>query len=257
MELFGYFSQGNVANFLLLLLRFSGIVAFFPFFDSRLIPMSVKAAAIFFFVILFFPLLPPFDTNITLVEFILAGLSEILFGFMGAFFLQIVFNAIIYAGETIGFSTGMSVASIYDPVSGSQNLIIAQLLSLVALLVFLGLDYHHFVFMLIAKSLTSVPLGGFVLSENMAIYFIKAFGSIFVIGFTIAFPVVGILLLSEIIFGMITRAHPQFNLLVIGLPLKIIIAFIVLIVALPAMMFHFKEEILLAFSTLTQFIHSI
>lgn len=254
MEILGYFAEGNVANFLLLLLRFSGIVAFFPFFDSRLIPMSVKGAAIFFFVIVFFPLVPPFDTNITLIEFILAGASEILLGFLSAFFLQIVFNAIIYAGEILGFSTGMSVSSVYDPISGAQNLIVAQLLSLVALLVFLELDYHHFIFMLVAKSLSIVPLGGFMISENMAIYFIKAFASLFIIGFTIAFPVVGILLLSEIIFGMITRTHPQFNLLVIGLPLKLLIAFIVLIVAIPAMTFHFKEEILLAFKTLFRFL---
>lgn len=247
MEIISYISEGGVANFLLLILRFSGIIAFFPFFDSRLIPVSIKGAMIFFLALLFFPLLPPFDTNISILEFILAGLSEILLGFMSAFFLQVVFNAIAYAGEILGFSIGMSVSSTYDPVSGTQNLIIAQILSLVALLVFLALDYHHLVFMLIAKSLYSTPLGSFGLDSNMLIYFIKAMSNLFIIGFTIAFPVVGVILLSEVIFGMITRTHPQFNLLVIGLPLKIIIALIVLILALPAMIWHFKDEILEAF----------
>lgn len=247
MEIVSYLSEGSVANFLLLILRFSGIVAFFPFFDFRLIPISLKGAMIFFLALLFFPLLPPFDTNISILEFILAGLSEILLGFVSAFFLQIVFNAISYAGEILGFSIGMSISSSYDPVSGAQNLIIAQILSLVALLIFLALDYHHLVFILIAKSLHATPLGSFELDSNMAVYFIKAMANLFVIGFTIAFPVVGVILLSEIIFGMITRTHPQFNLLVIGLPLKIIIALIVLILALPAMMWHFKDEILEAF----------
>lgn len=253
MELLGYLSEGNVANFLLLLLRFSGIVAFFPFFDSRLIPMSLKGAMIFFLALLFFPMLPPFNTNISILGFMVAGLSELLFGFLAAFFLQIVFNAITYAGELLGFSIGMSVSSTYDPVSGTQNLIVAQVLSLVAMLVFLSLNFHHVIFSLIAKSLYTTPLGGFMLSENMAVFFIKAAGSIFVIGFTIAFPVVGIILLSEIIFGMITRAHPQFNLLVIGLPLKVLIAFVVLIIALPAMMWHFKEEIGMALKVIAKF----
>ena len=155
---------------MLLILRFSGIIAFFPFFDSRLIPVSIKGAMIFFLALLFFPLLPPFDTNINILEFILAGLSEILLGFMSAFFLQVVFNAIAYAGEILGFSIGMSVSNTYDPVSGTQNLIIAQILSLVALLVFLALDYHHLVFMLIAKSLYSTPLGSFGLDSNMLIF---------------------------------------------------------------------------------------
>ena len=66
MEIVSYLSEGSVANFLLLILRFSGIVAFFPFFDFRLIPISLKGAMIFFLALLFFPLLPPFDTNISI-----------------------------------------------------------------------------------------------------------------------------------------------------------------------------------------------
>lgn len=253
MELFSYLSEGNVANFILLILRFSGIIAFFPFFDSRLVPISVKATMIFFLALLFYPLLPPFDTNITILEFIIAGLSELLFGFIAAFFLQVVFNAIAYAGELLGFSIGMSVGSAYDPVSGAQNLIIAQVLSIVAVMVFLALDFHHIIFSLIANSLTATNLGGFMLSENMPLYVLKASSGIFVIGFTVAFPVVGIILLSEIIFGMITRTHPQFNLLVVGLPLKVAVAFVVLIIALPAMMFHFKEEIVSALKVVAKF----
>ncbi|RDU65090.1 flagellar biosynthetic protein FliR [Helicobacter sp. MIT 14-3879] len=254
MELLSYLNDGNVANFLLLLLRFSGIIAFFPFFDSKLIPMSVKGAMIFFLALLFFKILPPFNTNISLVELMIAGTSEILFGFLAAFLLQIVFSAIIYAGELLGFSIGMSVSSTYDPVSGSQNLIIAQVLSLVAMLVFLSLDFHHLIFSFIANSLYNIPLGGFIFSQNLALYAIKAAGSIFIIGFTIAFPIVGIIILSEIIFGMITRTHPQFNLLIIGLPLKVIVAFIVFIIALPAMMFHFKSEIFQAFKIIAKMV---
>lgn len=254
MELVNYFGAGNVANFLLLIMRFSGVIAFFPFFDSRLIPMSLKGAMIFFLALLFFPLLPPFDTSIGLFGFIFAGLSEILMGFLAAFFLQIIFNAIAYAGELLGFSIGMSVSSVYDPVSGAQNLIIAQLLSLLCLLVFLSLDFHHMVFSLIANSLQATPLGGFALSSNMTSFVIKAFSNLFIIGFCVAFPVVGVILLSEIIFGMITRTHPQFNLLVIGLPLKVLIAFIVLIITLPAVVYHFKNELLSAFVVVGKFI---
>lgn len=252
MELLSYLGEGNVANFLLLLLRFSGVVAFFPFFDSRLIPLSVKSALVLFLTILFFPLLPPFRSDLGLVEFALVGLSEILFGFMAAFFLQIAFAALSYAGEVLGFSVGMSVASAYDPVSGTQNLVIAQALSLVGMLVFLALDYHHIVFVLIANSLESTPLGGFVFTQDMASFFVRAMANLFVVGFSIAFPVASIILLSEIIFGMITRTHPQFNLLVLGLPIKLIIAFVVLIIAAPAMIFHFKEEILSAFRILAE-----
>ena len=50
---------------------------------------------------------------------------------------------------------------------------------------------------------------------------------------------------------MIMKAHPQFNLLAIGFPVKITIAFAVLIVIIPAVMIHFKREFLSAFDALT------
>lgn len=254
MELIGNLSEQGVAGFILLILRFSGIIAFFPFFDSKMIPMSFKAVMIFFFAILFFPIIPPVNINMSALEFIIAGLSEIVFGFFAAFFLQVVFSSISYAGEILGFSMGMSVASMYDPISSSQNLIVTQLITLCAIVIGFSLDFHHIIIFLVAKSLYTTPLGEFIFSENMLSFFIKAFVSIFAIGFTIAFPVVGIILLSDVLFGMITRAHPQFNLLVIGLPMKLILALIVLIFAFPAMIFHFKEEIMQAFDIISQLI---
>lgn len=252
MELITSLTQGGVANFLLLILRFSGIIAFFPFFDSKLIPISLKGIMIFFLALMFFPIAPPFNAEISILEFMFMGLSEIMLGFFSAFFLQAVFSAIAYAGDILGFSIGMSVASNYDPISGTQNMIISQILTLVALLIALSLDFHHIIFLLIAKSLDSVPLGGFMFSDNMLVFFIKSFGNMFVIGFTIAFPVVSIILLSDIIFGMITRAHPQFNLLIIGLPVKLVIALVVLIIVFPAMIYHFKEELMSALKLISQ-----
>lgn len=252
MELIASLTQGGVANFLLLILRFSGIIAFFPFFDSKLIPVPIKGIMVFFLALIFFPITPPFNTEINILDFMFMGLSEIMLGFFTSFFLQAVFSAIAYAGDILGFSIGMSVASNYDPVSGTQNMIISQILTLVALLIALSLDFHHIIFFLIAKSLDSIPLGGFMFSDNMLIFFIKYFGNMFVIGFTIAFPVVGIILLSDIIFGMITRAHPQFNLLIIGLPVKLIIALAVLVIVFPAVIYHFKEELMEALKIISQ-----
>ena len=66
-----------------------------------------------------------------------------------------------------------------------------------------------------------------------------------------SFPIIALILLSDIIFGMIMKAHPQFNLLAIGFPVKIAVAFAVLVVIVPAIMLHFKREFLSAFDALT------
>ena len=48
-------------------------------------------------------------------------------------------------------------------------------------------------------------------------------------------------LLSDLIFGMLMKTMPQFNLLVVGYPIKITIGFAVLIAILAGMMELFKQ----------------
>lgn len=62
-----------------------------------------------------------------------------------------------------------------------------------------------------------------------------------------AFPVLAIILFSDVIFGMIMKTHPQFNLLAIGFPVKIAIAFVVLILTISTIIYTFKNELREAF----------
>ena len=58
-----------------------------------------------------------------------------------------------------------------------------------------------------------------------------------------AFPIIGVILLSDIIFGMIMKTHPQFNLLVIGFPIKIALALVILALIVPSIVMHFREDL--------------
>ncbi|WP_394996686.1 flagellar biosynthetic protein FliR [uncultured Helicobacter sp.] len=243
MEIVPYLTNdSNVIVFLLLLLRFSGVFAFFPFFDNQMISPSIRGAMIFFMAVLFYPLAHYELGQLSVIDLMIAGLFELMMGFLAGLMLQIVFAMISFSGELMSFSMGLTMASAYDPISGSQRPIVGQLLSMLALLVALSLDFHHIVLQLIAHSLDSVPLGGFV-SIGSVEYYIKALGNFFVVGFSMAFPILAIILFSDIIFGMIMKTHPQFNLLAIGFPVKIAIAFVVLIIILPSIYVHFRREI--------------
>lgn len=248
MELVAYLTQPNsVAVFLLLLARFGGVFAFFPFFDNQLISINVRAAMVFFMSVAFFPLASYTLPDMSMVEFMIAALFEVMLGFIASICLQIVFAMLSFGGELISFTMGLTMASIYDPISGSQKPIVAQLIALLGLLVALSLDFHHSIFLIIAHSIQSTPLGSFTYEAQNTAYFIKAFGNIFVVGFSMAFPILAIILLSDIIFGMIMKTHPQFNLLAIGFPVKIAIALVVLLLTISSILFTFKQELREAF----------
>ena len=197
--------------------------------------------------------MPELQITITVPTIVIAILSEMLFGLAIGLILQIAFNVITFAGGIISFMMGFSMASAIDPQSGVSMPIISQFLSLMGLMVLLSLDMHHWVLLFINDSLSQIPLGGFIMEEDLFSYIIFATGKMFVVGFMIAFPIIALAWLQDVIFGMLMKTMPQFNLLVIGFPIKIMVSFVVLIATFSASMLILKKEMLEAFNYLGMF----
>ncbi|EGN5705884.1 flagellar type III secretion system protein FliR [Campylobacter upsaliensis] len=249
MEFVNYLGDKNVATFMLLFARLSGLIVFFPFFSHNSIPMVVKTTIVFFLTMFLYPL-----AKIEVLHldsfFILQLLSEVLFGMIAGLIIQFVFVIIMMAGEQIAFTMGFTMAGVLDPSSGINMPVTSQILNLLALLFFLAFDGHHLMLLFLSQSLTYINLGGFYPSENFMQYLNSGMLSVFVIGFTMAFPILAISLLADVIFGILMKTMPQFNLLVIGYPIKIALAFVVLIAILLIMMEYFKELIVEVFSNM-------
>lgn len=247
------FSDTYIVGFILLFFRFGALFMAVPIFSHNSIPVSTKAAMAFFFTIVFYSSMPPLAIPITVPSIILAILSELFFGLAIGTILQIAFNAITFAGGQISFMMGFSMASAIDPQSGISMPIISQFLSLMALMVIFSIDMHHWMLLFIDGSLQNIPLGGFVMSEDFFNYVIKAMSNMFLVGFMIAFPITALSWLADVIFGMLMKTMPQFNLLVIGFPIKIIVSFVVLIATFSAIMLILKGQMLEAFNFLEMF----
>lgn len=250
MEVIEFLSPQNVVGFLLLFFRFAGLFIMTPFFSHTSIPVNVKTALAFVFTVLFFSVMPPLQMEVNIANIVLAILSEFLLGFTVGLMLQLAMNIMTFAGIQISFIMGFSMASVMDPQSGISMPIISNIFSLLALMIFLTLDGHHVMLLFINDSLQEVTLGGFVLNEKIFNYMLKATTNMFVVGFMIAFPIIALSLLADIIFGMLMKTMPQFNLLVIGFPIKIMVAFVVIIAILATVMDTFRIHMFEALSQL-------
>lgn len=243
LDFLPYITDANVMAFLLLLLRFSALLAFFPFFDNQIIPISARAALAFVLAVVFMPMVDSVIDYGSLSSFILAGLFEVLLGFVCGLVLQIAFSSIVFAGDLASFSMGLTMASAYDPMSGTTKPIISQVVVFLSILMALYFNFHYMLLEIIARTLNDTPLGGFFIATDLTQYFVKAFANMIVVGFSMAFPIIGVILLSDIIFGMIMKTHPQFNLLVIGFPIKIALALVILALIVPSIVMHFREDL--------------
>ena len=236
MEWAQLFSEGRTAAFILLFVRFSALFMAVPIFSHANIPMSLKAAMAFFFTVVFFDSLPVLQIPLDSLTMTVAILGEMLFGLAVGIILQLAYHVITFAGGQISFMMGFSLASAIDPQSGVSMPIVNQFLALVALMILLALDLHHWIILLASQSIASVPLGGFMVTPELFRYIMHGMMNMFVVGFMIAFPITALSMLADVIFGMLMKTMPQFNLLVIGMPIKIGVAFLVLMATLSATM---------------------
>ncbi len=250
MEWAALFSEERTVAFLLLFIRFGALFMAVPIFSHMNIPMSVKAAMAFFFAVFFFGSLPPLSIPTDALSLTVAILGELLFGLAVGTVLQLAYNVVTFAGGQISFMMGFSLASAIDPQSGVSMPIISQFLALLALMILLVFDLHHWILLYASASISQVPLGGFMVSESLFQYLMHAALNMFVVGFMIAFPITALSILADVIFGMLMKTMPQFNLLVIGMPIKIAVSFLVLMATLAATLMIVTAQMQSAFNYL-------
>ncbi|MCD8213983.1 MAG: flagellar type III secretion system protein FliR, partial [Campylobacter sp.] len=221
MELVSFFGADRVVTFMLLFARLSGLIVFFPFYSHNQIPLTAKTLFALILCVILFPMARAHEhaINFLFVEI----LSEAILGLCAGILLTIVFATLQMAGEQISMVMGFSMATVLDPQTGTSSPVIANLINFLALLTFLAFDGHHLLLQFYAASLAHVPLGDFYPRVGVMSYVIKTFSNLFIFGFILSFPIIALSLLSDSIFGMLMKTMPQFNLLVVGYPIKITI----------------------------------
>lgn len=249
-QLADFITQNNAIIFFLLFSRISGVIAFFPFYSQATISMSIKTALVFYLSILFFPAvnLPVVPVDISQMALMVAG--EFMLGLIAGLVLNMVFGALGLAGMQIAMVMGFSMASVMDPSTGVNAPIISQILTLIAVMMLLAFDGHHLILLFLDQSMDTIELGAFYPEPFVWEYLSNAFKHLFVMGFIISFPIIAMSILSDVIFGMLMKTMPQFNLLVVGFPIKIFLSILVLGVILASIMKIFKREFLQAFEFL-------
>jgi len=250
MELANLFSQDNVIGFILLFFRFAGLFIAIPIFSHQNIPTNMKAVFALFFTIVFYPSMPPLHIDISVASIIMAILSEFLLSLVVGLVLQLTFHIITFAGGQISYMMGFSMATAIDPQNGVSMPIISQFLSLLTLMLLFSLNMHHWILLFVNASLTKIPLGSFVMQDKLFGYMMHAATEIFIVGFSIAFPIIALSWMADIIFGMLMKTMPQFNLLVIGFPIKIAVGFAVIIATLASTFLIMREHFVDAFNWL-------
>jgi flagellar biosynthetic protein FliR len=151
---------------------------------------------------------------------------ELLVGLCLGLAVDVIFAGLQIAGELIGFQIGFSMANVVDPMSGITSPIIANILYVTAMLLFLSLGGHHLLIKALVDSFQIIPIGDSMAHRKFLMTVVEYSGVMFVIGVKVAAPIIGIILLINVAFGVIARALPQMNMFIMAFPLTIAVGLI-------------------------------
>src|SRR5699024_3200850 len=131
----------------------------------------------------------------------------------------------------IDFKMVFSLVNVIYPKIGAQSPFIGQYFYMIALLFLLSVNGHYLLIDVIYNSYQFFALDSTLsMGDNYATFIIDAFNQMFLIAFHLWIPFVGCLFLVDVALGLIARTVPQLNVFVVGLPLKIGVSFLVLVV---------------------------
>lgn len=220
--------------YLLVFVRVSAFFVTMPLFSYRNIPAQHRIA---FSVVLSWVMYYTIDSKAIEIngQYFLLIMKEAMIGLLIGFVAYMIVTAIQIAGGFIDFQMGFAIANVIDPQTGAQSPLTGQYLYTFALLLLLALNGHHLLldgifysYQLIPIDSPWIPFG----NENLIEYVITSFNSMFIIAFQMSIPVVATLFLVDVALGIVARTVPQLNIFVVGFPIKIGVAFIVLFIVM-------------------------
>ena len=205
--------------------RIAGVLMVAPVFGTRLVPVRIRAALAIAVTFVLAPVLPAPAQSF--VPNLMTGLllaQELLLGVAIGFCLQMIFDALIIAGQTISMGMGLGFAMMVDPQRGVSVPVVGQFFVILGMLIFLALGGHLATLRLIADSFAAVPLGSPLPMDGVWVLVTHA-SAMFAGALRIALPAVTAILVVNVAFGVMSRAAPQLNLFAVGLPAGLCSAF--------------------------------
>ena len=222
MDIFNL-NYAEFERFLFVFFRVGALILFVPVLGSRQGPVSMKIGLILFTSIVIFPLVQarPLPEPQGIFDLAVFLLSDVTIGLGIAYITRLIFAAVQIAGTVVDFQMGLGVVNVIDPQTDTQVSVTAQFHNIVAVLIFLVVDAHHFILQAIVESFFIINPAEINFSSLTPEYMLYLFSGTFTTAVKIAAPIMAILFFLSVGLGLVARTVPQMNVFIVGFPLQI------------------------------------
>lgn len=212
---------GQLIAVLLAAVRASAWLMICPPFNSRLIPGQVKALLS---VALALPMAPHLKGDLPSLQtsaLIVSSAEQVVVGAALGFITALLFAALQAAGDLIDVFGGFTLAFAFDPLSQTQSSVFGRFYNLMAVTLLFASDGHQLVLRGFLQSYKTLPLDKTLSLETLSRVLTEGIDDLFLSAVQIAGPLIAVLFLTDVAFGLLNRVAPALNAFSLGFPAKI------------------------------------
>lgn len=223
----------HVAPAGLVFCRIVGLLATAPFISGEAAPLRVKAGLALVLTVILYPVVDHPPPGLPGPGHLLALGRELGVGLSLGFFTNLFVHAVRFGGDLIGRSAGFAAAEAFNPDAGTIEGPVGQLFALSVGLLFFLMDGHLAMIDTLVRSYDLVPVGAWGPGPWALEAALVGIDQVFTIAVSFALPIEGAILAVTVAEGVIARAVPQINILMISFAIKILVTLLLLTTALP------------------------
>ncbi|WP_338690852.1 flagellar biosynthetic protein FliR [Bradyrhizobium sp. 26S5] len=226
------------AIFVLVFARVGAMVMLLPGFGESNIPARVKLSIALLLTLIILPLhRNAYHVDLTSISSLgVLMVHELIIGIVLGATARVTLSALNVAGSVIAQQLGLGFVTAVDPTQGQQGQIVGNFLTILGLTLLFATDSHYLVIAALSESYRIFSPGEIMPIGDVAALATSAFSAAFKIGLQLSAPFLVFGLVFNIGLGVLARLMPQMQVYFVGVPLSIMVGFLIFGVVLAAMM---------------------
>jgi flagellar biosynthetic protein FliR len=226
------------ATFMLVFARVGAMVMLLPGFGESNIPVRIKLGIALLLTLIILPLhRNAYQVDLTSMAALgVLLVHEIAIGIVLGATARVTLAALAVAGSVIAQQLGLGFVTAVDPTQGQQGVLIGNFLSILGLTLLFATDTHHLVIAALNESYRIFAPGQLMPTSDVAALATRAFATAFKIGMQLSAPFLVFGLVFNVGLGVLARLMPAMQVYFVGVPLSIMIGFLIFALVLTGMM---------------------
>ncbi|MEI7806391.1 MAG: flagellar biosynthetic protein FliR [Hyphomicrobiales bacterium] len=235
------FLPSLAAAFMLVFARIGTMVMLLPGIGEISVPARIRLTLALVLSAIILPLhRSAYVVDLTAIGPVLLMIGqELLIGAVLGLTARLAISALQIAGSVVAQQLGLGFVTAVDPTQGQQAAIVGNFLTVLGITLIFATDLHHLVIAALNDSYKIFQPGEIPATGDMADLITRTISTAFRIGIQLSAPFLVFGLLFNLGLGLLSRLMPQMQVFFVGMPLSILLGFMLLLLVAGAMMTTF------------------